>query len=283
MKPKSIRIATPASTAGTASVSLNKKEFDATIENQGYNVWIDRAVKCPCKDKNINNTLSSCKNCGSTGWVFINRLQTKAIVYSMEWKNSYKEWSEENLGNVYITIRDENKLSFMDRVTIIDADTIHKQVLYPFEVMDQLVAFTIYRIKYMIDIFLYQGDDKPLRLLQSDVDYFLGSSPEQHDTCNGVYDNVIRFSDELKNLFNSCSLTQLPFHISVSYKHSPQYHITHLTREAMVSVQLDKSQQSMPVNAVGRRSHYVLDAENFVGDRIIDNSYNPNTVFCDTD
>ena len=34
-----------------------------------------------------------------------------------------------------------------------------------------------------------------------------------------------------------------------------------------------EKQVTLPVHAIGRRSHYILDAENFNGDRIIDNSY----------
>ena len=260
--------------------SLVQGTFNSTVDSQGYRIWHDRAVKCPCKSKGGDSFLSSCKNCGGTGWVFINRTETKAIIYSMEWKNAYKEWSEENLGNVYISIKDSDKLSFMDRVTVLDAETLHKQILYPYEYKGTLVASTIYNIKKIEEIFVFIDSDTPLQLLEPGVDYFIGSTDEELYPCEGIDDNFIRFSTEWKNFAKQKQAQNKPFQISISYEHAPQYHIIHLTREAMVSVQFDKSNKDMPINAVGRRSHYVLDRENFNGDRLFDNSYNPDKVFC---
>lgn len=271
-----IRAVTP-STLGVPKVSMNKKLFDGTIYNQGYKLYRDRAIKCPCKSKGILNHLATCKNCGSTGWVFINRTEIAGIVYSMSWENSYKEWSEENLGNVYITVRDEDKLSFMDRVTIVDAETIHKQVIYPFEFKSKVIAFTTYSIKRIEDAFIFVEDDKPLRRLIEGTDFTIGSGNIQ-ESCNGLSDNIITFSAEILQMLRA----QKPVHISIDYVHPPQYHITHLMRDAMVSVQFDNQAVRMPINAVGRRSHYVLDAENYIGDRLFDNSYNSSSSTCTT-
>jgi len=259
--------------SGTTGVAMDKKNFDALIYNDGYSLYIDRAVKCPCKSQNIPNNLPTCKNCGSTGWVFINRTAIKGIVYSMSWENSYKEWSEENLGNVFISTRHEDKLSFMDRVTVVDAETIHKQILYPFLYKGVALAFTTYSIKKIIDIFLYVNDQTPLRLLVENTDYTIGGA-NTIGTCNGLSDNLLTFSAEIIQLLESLNNG---LHLSITYIHPPQYHITHNLRDTMVSIQKNGKPAKMPVSAVGRRSHYVLDAENYSKDRLLDNSYNPNS------
>lgn len=258
---------------GLATVAMNKRTFDGTVWRQGYDLLVDHALKCPCKTKGMNNHLSNCRNCGSTGWVFYNRTKLRGIVYSMNWENAYKEWSEENLGNVYITVRDEDKLSFMDRVTVVDAETIHKQILYPFAFKGKCIAFTTYSIKSVKDIFLFQGPLQPLRRLIVGTDYTIGSG-DSTDTCNGLTDNIIVFSEDIRR----AAALEPDIHVTIVYIHPPQYHITHLIRDAMASVQLSGKTVRMPISAVGRRSHYVLDAENYNGDRLFDNSY----LSCDT-
>lgn len=256
--------------SNTANVAMDKSKADSIIYSQGYRLFIDRAVQCPCKSKNSSSWLSTCKNCGSTGWVFINRKQVKGIVYSMNWDHSYKEWSEEDLGNAFFTLRNEDKVSFMDRITVIDAETIHKQILYPFSYKGKYAAYTTYSIKDIVDVFLFVGDDQKLLLLENGVDYNIGSGFSV-DECNDLNDNIIEFSSDIANMFRSGMGGD--FTVSVTYKHPPQYHIIHLVRDSMVSVQIDKSSKRMPISAAGRRSHFVLDSENYAGNRLFDNSY----------
>jgi hypothetical protein len=64
--------------------------------------------------------------------------------------------------------------------------------------------------------------------------------------------------------------------LTIRYVHAPQYYVLDMGREVMnsfVQIRGEESNVSLPVSAVGRRSHYILDAEKFGGGRIIDNSF----------
>lgn len=266
---KPITISQTPPLVGQIAVSMDKNDFDGAIIKQGYNLYWDRAIPCPCKSKGVNNHLSTCRNCGSTGWVFVNRTVIKGILYSMQWEFSQKEWGAENIGDIYITVRDEDKVSFMDRITVRDAETIHKQIIYPFIHKQQLIAFTIYNILQITDIFMFDRDDQPLCRLIEGMDYTITKDTyTERNKGNTLIDNTIIFSAALMQKALNSRLQ-----MAITYTHSPQYHIAHLQRDSMVAVQSSGISTRMPISAVGRRAHYVLDAENFIGDRLNDNSY----------
>ena len=90
----------PANVDTTTRVDFNKPSFEKLIYQKGLDVVWEQAIHCPCKDDEAaNQGLSSCKNCGGTGWVFINPEETKMIIHSMNLNTRYKEWSMEKLGS----------------------------------------------------------------------------------------------------------------------------------------------------------------------------------------
>jgi len=250
----------PQSSSIGGKISHNKGLYEEAIENQGYNIFIEKAIKCPCKSKGTDSALPSCSNCRGYGWVFINKVQTRGIVHSMNLKTEFKEWSETNLGNASLTIRDVNKIAFMDRITINDGETIHSQRLYPYhdKRRNEIYAAAIYDIVEMQELYLFDGSDNKLVLLQQDVDYV-------------IRDNFVILDNKYisKNDF-------LGLHLSARYTHRPQYHVMDITRDVMVSQIRGfgiNGDLDMPVNAMIRRSHYVVDEENLEGNLILDNSY----------
>ena len=94
---KPITIQTPPNTVGQPSVQLVKNDFDVAIEKKGYRVYHDKASKCPCASKNGGAPQSNCKNCGGSGWFYINRTRTRMVVQSMNINTTNKEWSEERM------------------------------------------------------------------------------------------------------------------------------------------------------------------------------------------
>ena len=248
---------TPMSLLGYPEVSFRKNDYEALIERHGYSVYLDKAIKCPCKSKNGEQALSSCLNCGGKGYVYTNRIETKMILQSMNIDTKYKQWSEEKIGTVRVTCSDIEQLGYMDRIVVRDSESRMNQVLYPILVGNQLKFSTLYDIKEITDIVRFNTDSTTLVRLVQDVDYYVEGG------------SVVRLNDSLKDIAN---LT-----ISIRYTHSPQYYIIDLTREVMNVNVRDKhgnaTTVAMPVSGVGRRSHYVLDENGITGQLLLDNSY----------
>jgi len=241
--------------AGQPQVNFNKDSFEAVIYQKGYRVYHDKAIKCPCKVQATDN-LSDCHNCGGSGWVFYNRVSTRMILHSMNLDTQYKEWSEETLGTVNITARDVDKIAYMDRITVIDAQTLFSEVIYPKKHKGLRYATATYDILSIEDVFLFAGSKNKLTRLIEGTDYTLN-------------ENAIQLDAKYDNYKSTC--------VALRYIHSPTYHVIDMPRDTMDSPIKNLSgipeDKLMPISAVGRRAHYVLDAQNYNGDYLFDNSY----------
>lgn len=235
---------------------FRKDWFDNVIYNQGYDIIIEKAHRCPCKSKGTDN-LSSCRNCSGTGWFFINKIQTKAILHSMNLNTQFKDWSETSLGNVNVSVRDIDKLAFMDRITLLRGESIHTQVIYPVKYKQVIFSFLDYKAINVEEVFLFDSDNTPLKLLSEGLDYTIAEDKI-------VFDKKYWKLDET-------------FTVSIRFSHHPQFHVIDLPRDVMWSTIKDASgkqiKAQMPVNGIARRSHYVLDKQNFNQNLLFDNSY----------
>ena len=250
---KQIQIFDPVSNVGKPSASFSKEHFNSLIWEKGYDCIIESAVKCPCKTKD-NDHLSTCKNCLGVGWVFINPQADRVVLSSINSETEYKEWSEEKLGTVNVTAAKRSFLSYMDKIIVMDSSVMQSQVLYPKEFNGQIFAYTIYDIDSVIEILKFETPESPLIKLELDIDYTI---------------------DRNKILFTNLHI--IPFTITVRYYHKLQYYVIDIPHVIRNSYRKDNQGrldlQLLPVNAVARLSHYVLDSFNFEGSNIIDNSY----------
>lgn len=239
-------------------VDLVKSDFYMLVEQKGLDVFLDKVVFCPCSRIGDRQPLSSCRNCGGTGYTYINRYDTKIILQSMNISTKFKEWSEEKIGTVRVTARDEDNLSYMDRITVKEIEVITNQTIFPREFDRKVRGKLIYDIKTVQEIFAFRDSNSPLVKLEINTDY----------TFNG---NIITFNDKYSDWDD--------FTVTVRYSHNPSFHIMDMTRDAMTTkVDLGNGEQNvvMPISAIARRSHYVLDEQNYNGDYLLDNSYGIN-------
>lgn len=241
----------PVETQGYPRVDFDLEGFEAIIQEKGLDVWWETTIQCPCKTKD-NSFLSSCQNCMGTGWAMINRVKTKMIIHSMNSNTKYKDWSEEKLGMATITAMNRDKLSFMDRIIIDNSLSIQSQVVTTKIYQGQVYCYTIYDISNILDVFVFEGSDQKLRRLVVGTDFTFER-------------NKILFD----NLNEGVS-------VSVRYKHNVQYHIIDIVHDIRDSFEVEDSGKEkkiiLPVNAIARRSHFVVDAQNFSGNLVYDNS-----------
>lgn len=241
---------------GPPRADLVKPDFDTLIYQKGRDVIYETALQCPCKSESTNQS-SGCKNCGGTGWVFINPIETRMVLQGIDMVNEYRPWSEELRGVVNITAHSEINLSHMDRITALDGESIHNEILFLKKKGSEVFTYTVYNIKEILYIALFVSDNAPLKRLKEGVDYTIER-------------NIVRLiTDELpfENIKNN-SLT-------IRYKHAPQFHIIEMKRDTIQSFIWNSGEklQHLPVSAIGRRAHYQLKMENLSNNRLIDNSF----------
>ncbi|HPI18757.1 MAG TPA: hypothetical protein PKY56_00165 [Candidatus Kapabacteria bacterium] len=231
----------------------NISDFEVLLEARGYDVFHERAVQCPCKVRGGDN-LVNCTNCLGTGWIFLNKNKTRMVIQSMNVETKYKDWTEEKIGTASITAKFSDRLAFMDRITLENSEGVFNQILYPILYNNQLFAYTIYDVTEVLNMFVFNGENMPLRKLTFPNDYTFEN-------------NKIMFSNSLELSSIRCSIV---------YTHPLQYHIIDLNKEVRNTFnrQLsgDFENTEFPVFAVMRRSHYVLDAENYLGNLVKDNT-----------
>lgn len=256
---KSFIQATPVNTEGKARVDLVKSDFDAFIWQKGYDVLLDRAIKCPCRNVSDNQGLSDCKNCGGSGWVFINRKQTRVVIQSMNKDTQFKEWSMERLGTARISSLNEERLAYMDRLTVTNATVVTSQTIH-FKLHSDGIYRSpiIYPIKKVIYAFIFKGSNVPLHKAEENVDFTIKEG------------NWI----ELDQQHNQENAT-----LSIRYEHNPMYHVVDINRDVMTSkksVGGKDFDKNLPISGIARLAHYVLDEQNFNGDFLLNNSYQEN-------
>jgi len=259
---KPIIVQTPPQLVGHPQVRLVKSDFEALIEQKGYRVWHDKSIKCPCSSSSGAANQSSCKNCGGAGWFYVNRTTTRMVVQSMNINTGQKVWSEERLGTANITARDVDRLSFMDRITLLDSVSEYSQVIFPKKQPDtnQLYGTLRYNPTLIYCVFLYLAVDQKPRLLVEDTDFTIDR-------------NQIKLLGINYNTINNPT-------ISVRYTHLGEYTVLDLPRDIITSqikdpLDFSKSKDvQFPISAVGRRSHYMPDRNDYTNDNLFDNSFN---------
>ena len=243
-------------------IELDKRNFDVEVWKNGYKVFIDRAIKCPCTTKNAGQAQANCRNCGATGWVFLNRYDTRAVITEMNLDTKFKDWTTDKLGMASMTVLQRDHVSYMDRITIQEAETISSQVLYPETWGQQKVARLIYSdVTEIQEMWAFIGVDSPLLQLVEGTHYTRT-------------DNQIFFIADL--------ISQKDLTISCRYKHRPQYLVLDLMREMRHAPEKspERDQGAFPMSAMIRRAHYVIDEQRLACKQLIDNSYTP-TVTCE--
>lgn len=257
---RSITVQLPPNAIGKPEVNLIKSDFDILIEQKGYDVWHDHAIKCPCSSKSGVSPQSSCRNCGGAGWFYVNRTKTRVVLQSMNINTKGKEWSEERLGTANITARAEDRLSFMDRITLLDSESEHSQVIFLKKQPDsnEMYGTLRYDLIETYAIFLFNSTDTKHTLLVEGVDYTIDRN-------------------QVKLIGREWGTITDPT-ISVRYKHRAEYTVLDLPRDIMVSTIRDESTNKLkdvqfPISAVARRSHYMIDRNNYENDNLLDNSF----------
>lgn len=250
MSTKNILSSPGPNLTGVASPEFFKNEFDGAIWLKGYDVILERALRCPCHAPDA--PLINCQNCLGTGYFYINPTKTKALITGINQNNQYKNWTEALLGTISITVRDVDKsnMSYLDRVTIEKEFSYYSENLVIRKNETNSFVFTTYKATDVKAIYLFISSSEKLFKLDKN-DYSINP--------NNPY--CIIFNEDL-------SEEQIA---SVYYQHNPQYLILDLPHEIRASWVKDKktgelNRIELPVQGIGRRCHLInIEKPNFDG------------------
>lgn len=225
---------------------FNLDDFDAQILAKGYEVIIEKNIRCPCASAGNGSPLPSCQSCGGFGFVFVKPVETLAVLQSMAFTHQQMNWTEANMGTARITFLSTEKFTYGDKITHKDAMTIYSEILYPQAYFQGFGAYTIYGIEKIDSIYAFVATNKPLKELIIGKDFSFKE---------GV--NFIQFSEKI---------TQENLTVSIRYYHKPSYMIVDIPRDVMLQKarrqDLTVSKLNFPNLAVAKRLHLLIDTDN---------------------
>ena len=257
---------TPAN-PGDPAVGWRSEDFNELIYSQGYDAYIDRALRCPCVDRTSGQPLSTCRNCLGRGWFFVDRKETRVVSQGMNNKKQFQNWSEVNRGIARITARGVDKMGFMDRIILMDLTAYYSEILRPMMFENQLIAYPIYEPMQISDIFLFVGDATKLEPIPSEL-YQIDGNKMIFDTSLNEFAPV----ESINDIYPKLS-------ISIRYSYRPVYHVLEANRELMRVRErtcsfTDEELRDMPLNLLCRKAHYIFAAQKF-GESMFDNTEYP--------
>lgn len=249
---------TPPNLAGVPNPEFETQLLDAAIWQKGYDCLIHKAIECPCRTHGENSNLPTCSNCGGTGWVYINPIETKALVTSINKDTKYKSWSQELIGTMSVSLMNVEKASFMDRITFIKETGIFSEVKTAYTADTDTFIFLSYEAELVEDIFIFTGQGNKLTRVDP-TKYYIKTDN------NAV---VVFLSGALTGSTNNS--------ISVRYRNKVQYNILdipHMIRSSNITNERGQLEKVLlPNQYIARLAHYVRGLK-FDGTGIQDNSY----------
>lgn len=262
MAKKSILTAHPIVDTTPPSLSLPQpiwkpELFESLIHNNGYDVYIERALRCPCVDRSSGQALATCKNCLGRGWFFVDKRQTRVVSQSMANLRRNSDIGEINRGTARITSRAVDRLAFMDKIIFLELVAYYTEVLRPVMYEDELVAYPIYEPIEITNAYVFVGDTVKLLPLNESMYKIEGNRV--------VFDESIL--DEIEA--TDVNQKQPDLSISVRYSYHPVYHVIDVNRELMKVKERngctysDEKLKNMPLNVLARKAHYIFDQQAF--------------------
>ena len=258
-------------TSMSLNVGWDVNKFETLIQTQGYDAFIDRALRCPCVDKATGQALSTCKNCLGRGWFFVDRTETRLIAQHMDSKKRYENWSEVNRGTASITTKGIDKLGFMDKIILTQLEEFYSEIIRPIYFQGEIIAYPVYEPLKVTDMFLFSSDNEKLINIKED-EYVIDGNKIVFDL--GIQDKISIDDMNVKNK------SEIPISISIRYSHFPVYHVIDVNRELMKVRESrfcsynDEKLRQMPINVLARKAHYLFDAQKF-GEESFENTVMP--------
>jgi hypothetical protein len=114
----------PSVIQGGRRVEFDHAEFELLLEEQGYFARWTKAMLCPNRDTTQeDHHVIDCSLCGVNGFVYFDPIEIKVLVTSYGTKQLFMPESRYEPGTAYFTARSAYKLSFWDKIELLNAKT----------------------------------------------------------------------------------------------------------------------------------------------------------------
>lgn len=228
-------------------VRFEPRRFNSLVFDKGYDVYIDKAYRCPCSVKGAGHSLPDCDNCLGSGWLFANRTETRIAVQGIQADVKYENWTRTTAGTARVTARATDKLAFMDRITLRDVEGYYNEILRSKKLEGVVCFFTNYEVLEVEDIMIFAGSNTPLQYLNEGVDYTIDP------------DNPTKII-----LGTAFQMLTEEIVATVRYRHLQTYHILDMNRDIVKVRQKDclkpdEELKEMPISGIARKAHFLFD------------------------
>lgn len=245
---------------GSQQVHFDAKSFNDFITDKSVgSSTIERALRCPCRVEGAGNALADCCNCGGTGWFFIDKITTALACVSMSNMSKFVPWTEQNMGTVSVTYRPQDKLGFMDRITLLELQSWYSDTRKVFlnKAGNALFFFNTY---FPIDVFymyIFNGVGNPLIYV----------TPDKYTISNNkITIDFATFKPQYDANEGSLSITLL-------YTHNPAFHVLDINRDLIKHFNdSNPAVSNLPLHAIARKAHFVFEQPDFSGNSLYDNT-----------
>lgn len=233
--------------------------YEQIVAQHGMDCIHEKALQCPCKSEQIN-ALSTCKNCGGTGWIFVNAKLIRIVIQGMNYKKMEDVWSSLMNGIINISYLPEHELAYYDRITRINAKSIFSEVIDFEEASDGTAfGFLSYPPKIIEHVALYQSDTQKLLPLERNQYTITNNRINLVDVSLPVFDKI-----------------EAPLTATIRYSHAPTFNIIEVQRESFDKFKWNgtgEQLQELPGKAIARRTHQLEDMMKLRNGKLFDNSY----------
>jgi hypothetical protein len=240
--------------AGTPErVDFEKVDFDNLVKTKGVRLYHEEALRCACVSEQSGSAFPSCVNCFGVGFVFRNGSNVKGVVQSVGYNPKYTQWSEVNAGTAMVTARFENRLAWMDRLTIMDGEGVFTETVYVKELIiggqTKLIGLCTYEPLDVSVAYRFEGESVSNVLLAEGTDFELTGR-------------------KLELLTGSIG-TNRSIHVSLRYRHRPQYIVMDIPKDVRNTRVVEsggvEKRKSLPVNAMIKKVHYFMGYQGIAG------------------
>jgi hypothetical protein len=110
---------------------FSKSEFDSVVAGFGFNCVWEQAIICPCRNNSQTEQPDPlCSNCDGGGREYYNPKSIRAVFMQPEFEpDSLKTYGEWWGGKSVITVRAENPVGYLDRLTVKDVVIWYSEII----------------------------------------------------------------------------------------------------------------------------------------------------------
>jgi hypothetical protein len=241
-------------------VDFDEGRYETLIAQKGVDLLVEKALQCPCKTASINQ-LSTCRNCGGTGWVFVNPRRTRLVVQGMGIKKIEEVWTSLMKGIIRVSFPPYEDLAHMDRITRLNANSVFAETFQLTEANNKVFGFITYQPKEIEYIGLYQNDTEP----------FLQLTTAQFTVTNNRIDLIGVDLDAFEIDANN------PLTATIRYVHAPTFNVIDVDREPLDNYKwtgTGEQLQELPGKALAQRTHNLEDLVKLRQGKLLNNNYN---------